>query len=167
MNNQLFTVIVLVCLTTNGLFSQVISTPAERSDLLEGMNNSLTNVDQEEGDYAEVISPFVPIIVEIPLPVVEQVVEKPKVVAKQLPDEQALNIISEQFAPLGSLILGSRGVLQLPGNRTIEKGASFNAEINGFSYEVQILDVTSKGYTLKLGSAEISKNFLTTSGIAE
>ena len=89
------------------------------------------------------------------------------VVGEILPDQQALEIISKQFTPLGSLVTENRGVLQLPGNRTIDKGTTFKAEIKGNIYEVEVLDVTSRGYTLQLGTAQLKKNFLTTTGTAE
>ena len=148
--------------------AQIISKPESRSELLDGMNRSLSNIQQEEREFAGTRSPFVAVMPEKEVAVVEDVKEDTAPVRVEiLPDNQALAIVSQQFKPLGSLIFGNRGVLQLQDNSTIERGATFNAEIRGHTYKVKILDVTSSGYTLQLGSAQISKNFLTTSGAAK
>ena len=168
MNRKIITVLSLVGILATVAGGQVISKPESRSDLLGGMQDTLENVDRPQGSFDSVNSPFKAKIPVAPKPVIKNLDDAPKtVVGKVLPDDQALAIISQQFNPLGSLVLGNRGILQLPENRTIEKGSSFKAEIKGNIYEVTIVDVTSRGYTLGLGTAQISKNFLTTSGTAE
>jgi len=168
MNKQFTAVIFSLVLAIPALSGQVISKPESRSEIIGGMQNTLDNVNRPQAELANVNSPFkakVPIKTE---PVIKNLDNAPKtVVGEKLPDNQALEIISRQFSPLGSLVIGDRGILQLPGNRTIEEGASFKAEIKGNIYEVTIPDVTSSGYTLQLGTAQINKNFLTTSGTAE
>ena len=118
-------------------------------------------------DYEEVQSPFV--VVSKPEPQVMLTKDLSNVpvdtgIGEVLPDEDALRIISQQFKPFGSLVIGERGVLQLARGQTIAEGESFKAEIRGVAYEVQIMDVTSKSYKLSLGTAEVEKNFFTTTG---
>jgi hypothetical protein len=85
--------------------------------------------------------------------------EQPRVPMK-LPDAVALRSISERFNPLGSMVLGNRGILQLGGGRTIEQGESFNATIQGTEYRVEVEAVTPSDYTLRLGEATIRKRFI-------
>lgn len=152
------------------LQAQVITTPEARSSVLDGMNASLANVDRPEADLSDVDSPFE----ARRRKKVEPVATKDltggaitKVAGKLLPDETALRIISDQFRPLGSLVLGDRGLLQLAGGHTIERGDTFKAEIRGNIYDVLIAEVTSRGYTLRLGTAELKKNFLNNTGSTE
>lgn len=168
MNKQFITVILIAGLLISSSHGQTITTPESRSDLLGGMKSTLDNVERPEGEYAAVSSPFEARIIKKTEPMIKKLDKVPqRTVGAVLPDNQALSIISQQFRPLGSLVLGTRGVLQLQGNRNIEMGDSFKAEIKGNIYEVQITEVTSRGYTLQLGTAQISKNFLTTTGTAE
>jgi hypothetical protein len=147
---------------------QVITTPEARSGLLDGMHSTLGNVDREKMDFKEVSSPFEARTRQEQVVATKELDNVPvRTVGALLPDDRALGIISQQFRPLGSLVIGDRGVLQLAGGRTIAQGASFKAEISGNIYEVQIEEVTSKGYTLSLGTASLSKNFLITTGSVE
>ncbi len=168
MNKQFSAVILIAGLLTSALQGQTITTPDSRSEVLDGMKSTLANVERPEGEYTEVKSPFEARIIKKAEPVIKKLDDAPKtVVGAVLPDDKALSIISQQFQPLGSLVLGDRGILQMQGNHNIEKGDSFKAEIKGHIYEVKISDVTSRGYTLQLGTAQVSKNFLTTTGTAE
>ncbi len=168
MNNSYIILLLVSLVFVSSVNAQVISKPEARSDLLTSMDQTLSNMQREGNDFKDVKSPFVAVMPEKQPVVVEQVEETvAPVVAARLPDKEALAIISQQFKPLGSLILGNRGVLQLQANKTIEKGAFFNADISGNTYRVEILDVTSRGYTLRLGTAQVTKNFLTTSGTAQ
>ncbi len=140
-----------------------VDTPEARVNLLQGLRSTLDNTNREAADYSDLRTPFAP-------PPVEEVIEDttevaaPAVQRSRLRDSEALGIISQQFKPLGSLILGSRAVLQLQSGKTIRRGDTFSASIGGHTYDVVIEDITEKVYTLKLGSAEVSKNFTTTSG---
>ena len=168
MNRKLSVIFLLSFSIAQFAGAQIITKPEDRSALIGGMNQTLANMEQQERAYDSVGSPFIAVMPKKEVKVVEKVIESDEpVVVEILPDAQALSIISQQFKPLGSLILGNRGVLQLQDNSTIERGATFKAAIKGHTYEVQIFDVTSRGYTLKLGSAQITKNFLTTSGTAQ
>ena len=168
MNKQFLTVILIAGVLVSASHGQTITTPESRSDLLGGMKSTLDNVERPEGEYAAVSSPFEARIIKKPEPMIKKLDKVPQRIAGAvLSDDHALSVISQQFRPLGSLVIGTRGVLQLQGNRNIEMGDSFKAEIKGNNYEVQITEVTSRGYTLQLGTAQISKNFLTTTGTAE
>ena len=149
------------------LFSTVfgqVDTPDARSSLLQGLRTTLGNSSIEATDYSSLRTPFVLAVEEEE--VVEQVSKVATPVARKarLGDSVALGVISEQVKPLGSLIMGSSAVLQLSNGKTIKRGATFSANISGYTYDVLIQDITGKGYTLKLGSAETAKTFITTSG---
>ena len=158
---------ILFILTMGALCStaQVILPSDERDSLVGDMNEVLTNTDRESMDVSKTSSPFVEKKAEQILPASTDL-EAPQLVREELPaelsDPVALRLISQQFKPLGSMVLGNRGLLQLSGGNTIEQGETFNAEIKGRSYEVLIEEVTGSGYTLRLGSAIMRKTFLTT-----
>jgi hypothetical protein len=144
---------------------QVISPANQRGELLEGMEQVLSNTERESLDVAGLVSPFHPkleapvaaIASEAPEPEVrEAVTTEPRI----LPDAVALEMVAERFQPLGSLVLGNRGVLQLSNSRTIAKGEGFRAEIQGVAYEFFIDEVTSDGYRLRLGNATLDRTFL-------
>lgn len=161
--NKLLVVSLLFAASIPGSLLSQVDTPDARVNLLQGLKSTLDNTSREAGDYSALQTPFAP---PKEVEVVEEVTEvaAPVVRRSKLGDSDALGIISEQFKPLGSLILGSRAVLQLSNGKTIRMGDTFSANIAGYSYDVTIEEITGKGYTLKLGSAEVSKNFTTTSG---
>lgn len=161
-------ILTLLASTASICAGQVITTPEARSGLLDGMHSTLGNIDREKADFSEVSSPFAARTRQEEVVATKELDNVPvRTVGALLPDEHALAIISEQFRPLGSLVIGNRGVLQLAGGRTIAQGSAFKAEIKGNIYEVQIEEVTSKGYTLSLGTASLKKNFLITTGSVE
>jgi hypothetical protein len=144
---------------------QVITPVNQRGELLEGMEQVLSNTERESLDLAGLVSPFHPkpaapvatVASEAPEPEIrEAVTTEPRI----LPDAVALEMVAERFQPLGSLVLGTRGILQLSNSRTIAKGEAFRAEIQGVAYEVFIDEVTSEGYRLRLGSATLDRTFL-------
>lgn len=159
----------VMCLACHAGLSQVITPVDARQNMLTGMQATLGNVNVEAGDYSDVRSPFIIRKKEVPAPVTKDLADVPVStgIGEVLPDEQALQIISRQFNPLGSLVMGDRGVLQLASGRTIAEGNTFKAEIQGVVYEVKIGDVTSKGYSLSIGTATVEKSFLTTTGSSQ
>jgi hypothetical protein len=160
--NKLLAVSVIISGTLAGSVSGQVVTPDARANLLDGLQNTLANTSQEAADYSELRTPFAPPKEEVVQEVTEEAA--PVVRRARLGDSAALGIISDQFKPLGSLILGTRAVLQLSNGKTIKRGDTFSANISGYSYDVMIEEITEKGYTLKLGSAEVSKNFTSISG---
>jgi len=146
----------------------VITPPAKRSQLLDGMQASLANVDKPAEDYSSLASPFVPRTGRNrPTGKVEELPAEVIATTERLPDAVALKVIGDRFKPIGSLVLGSRGVLQIANGRSLETGETFTAEIRGHNYEVEVLEVTSQGYALRLGSSTIRKNFITTTGATQ
>jgi hypothetical protein len=155
-----------MCLAASAGQSQIITPVESRQSMLDGMHATLHNVDVAAGDYGDVQSPFVIREEPEPMALVKDLDNAPVVspTGKVLDDEVALRIISTQFKPFGSLVMGDRGVLQLSNSQTMGEGESFKAEIQGVVYEVTIVDVTSESYTLSLGTASVEKTFLTTTG---
>lgn len=166
MNRLIITFTVLAGFGLSTLQAQVITPVESRENLLKGMATTLGNVNEAPGDYTAVLSPFVPREKKIEIVQTKDLTNAPSGLtgSQKLPDEVALRMIGDRFNPIGSMVLGNRGVLQMANNTTIEMGSSFKAEIKGNIYEVQVNDVTSQGYTLTLGTATIRKNFLTTTG---
>ena len=155
-----------MALQTMSLSGQVIMSPENRAEVLDGMEGVLENASRPMTAIGEHASPFY-IAKDKPKPVVVQEEAREEIVEEEvfttpvvLSDEVALGIISRRFKPLGSMVLGNRGFLQLPQGRTIEKGQKFKADIKGTSYEVLISEVTAKGYTLQLGSASSEHSFI-------
>ena len=149
--------------------AQVISLESKREQLIEGMHATLGNADQKPGDYSDVQSPFVPRKQAVK-ETINRFNDLPTEIAKtaeRLPDAVALKIVGERFAPIGSLVLGNRGILQLANGEYIEAGEAFPARIQGNVYEIKVIEVTSQGYTLRLGEASIRKNFITTNGATQ
>lgn len=145
------------------LFSQVILPVDDRDQLLSGMQAVIDNTQSDPQTFAGIPSPFVEKKQAVAQPqpqMANQAQEPAETLPRNLSDWVALRMISQQFKPLGSLVLGNRGILQLANGNTIEKGSSFKAEIQGRSYEVTIDEVTRNGYTLRLGSAILKQTFL-------
>ena len=157
------------------LSGQVIMSQEDRTEVLDGMKGVLENISRPIASIGEDESPFYVSKNKPKEPVVAEVTNQPQEVVKAeeeivstpvvLSDNVALGIISNQFKPLGSLVLGDRGFLQLPQGRTIEKGQTFKADIRGITYTVLISNVTEKGYTLELGSASSEHSFVKTGGV--
>ena len=141
--------------------AQIITPVDSRTGMLEGMNATLSNVDAPVVDYSEVTSPFVIMVKKVPVVATKNLDDIPVDTnpGEVLADEVALQVISNQFKPLGSMVMGTRGLLQLSNGQTIEEGDVFKAEIQGIVYEVTIGEVTSKSYTLMLGTANVEKHF--------
>jgi hypothetical protein len=170
MNRQSILFFLVIALAASAGQAQIITPVESRQGMLDGMQVTLANVDREAGDYRDVPSPFVVRRKKAPEPVATKELDDVPVdtgTGAVLEDNIALGIISRQFNPLGSLVMGDRGILQLANGQTISEGDSFKAEIKGVVYEIHISDVTSKSYQLRLGSATIEKNFLTTTGTTQ
>jgi hypothetical protein len=129
--------------------------------VIQNTSRPVTSVGEDQSPFYKT-KRKAPVAVNPEMPVEE--VEDLDALPMVLSDSMALDIISRQFKPLGSMVLGSRGFLQLPQGGTIEKGQNFKAEIRGVSYEVRISEITQKGYTLELGTAQKAQSFGKTGG---
>ena len=167
MNNS----ILIFCVFVTGLGSALsgqVQRPEAREETLDGMHEVLARKECPTGDFADLESPFysdAKPAVEIEEKPEEEPVEEEavnQVLPEAMGDAAALAIIARRFKPLGSMVLGERGYLQLPKGRTIEKGQSFRAEIRGFVYEAFVQDVTERSYTLQLGEARLNQSFMKT-----
>lgn len=163
--NSKKTVLFLAGLVISGTaFSQVIIPVQDRSDLVDEMQEVISNLETEAGEFSGLVSPFrdkdegdlVPEITEGPIAIEEEIL--PEIIS----DKIALDVISRRFKPDGSLIFGNRGILKLGNGETIEEGESFPAEIRGNTYTVEILEVTARSYTLRIGEETVEKSFLKT-----
>ena len=151
------------------LHGQVLEKPEERSQLLQSMENVLTAVDEESTSFDGISSPFVlgggvdpqsetgveEADAPEPLPDEEAVPEPTR-----LSDAVALRMVARRFRPLGSLVIGDKGVLQMDGGRNLAEGESFQARIHGVPYRVYIADVGRNGYVLRLRGETMELDFL-------
>jgi len=169
MNRSFPLFVMAVCLPALQAAGQVITPRGDREVILKGMGNVILNTEKEVQSYADVPSPFLDESAaaesDRQTPVEPGLEEETEVAAPEpvvLPDAVALERIAERFRPVGSMVIGERGVLQLASGRTIEQGASFRADIRGTCYKVHLESVTSSGYRLRLDSATVEKSFIET-----
>jgi hypothetical protein len=106
----------------------------------------------------EVVTP------ERPTAVVSKEPEATVVAPVVYDDTSVLNAIGSRFAKQvrGTLARGSIHYLQLQGGGMLKSGTSFPAKIpqvEGKSFTVTIVDVNSRGYTLKMGDASLTLPF--------
>jgi hypothetical protein len=145
--------------------AQVIAPVDQRTQLLDRMQAVLTNTERPSLEVSALSSPFrlpveAPSAVAAPVAATREEATDSEVDAPTiLPDAVALEAIAGRFQPLGSLVMGDRGILQLPNSRTIEAGERFRAEIRGVAYEVLVEEVTQQGYRLRLGGAQLDRTF--------
>ena len=84
-------------------------------------------------------------------------------------DASILKVIGLNLAKQvsGTLARGTTHYLQLQGGGMLKSGASFPAKIPqvaGRSFTVTLIDVNSRGYTLKMGAASLTLPFDDSSG---
>lgn len=143
------------------LSGQVLRKAEDRVAVLDGMASVLRAGHADADRWEAFSSPFVMEVARVPEEVVEveeaQVEVEPEV--RRITEERALALISERFRPLGSLVLGDRGLLQMPGGQRIGQGQVFRATVAGQEYEVEVERVTEEGYQLRLGRYRIAGGF--------
>lgn len=167
MNNPISLIVLISCLLVSAAQGQTILSNKNREIVLEGMKEVVGNVERPALVLEGISNPFlereeaIPAEVETATGQISETVSAPD---QALTDDVALRLISNQFRPLGSLILGTRGILQLANGKTIGQGETIGAEIKGRSYEVIIEEVTGNGFTLRLGSAVLQRSFSATQG---
>jgi hypothetical protein len=161
----------VLCVLASGvlpLAGQVISKADHRETITSSLETLIDNESGGEMGAIELRTPFVlrtevletSPFEENPIAGPEPGPDAPAPVVRVLPDSQALAAISERFKPVGSLVMGGRGVLQLANGVSLAEGRSFRAEIHGITYSVKITKVTAEGYRLELGKAAVEQNFI-------
>jgi hypothetical protein len=89
---------------------------------------------------------------------------KTAAIPDRLDESETLQIITRSFRPSGSLRMGSQSFLLVPGGSgpptRLAVGSSFEASVEGERYRVTIESVDERGYTLRLGSATATRQFL-------
>ena len=86
-------------------------------------------------------------------------------------DASILKVIGRNLAKQvsGTLARGTTHYLQLQGGVMLKSGASFPAKISqvaGQSFTVTLMDVNSRGYTLKMGNASLTLPFDASSSVS-
>lgn len=169
MNSRLIIVsgvVISGLLMASPVFGQVITPSEERIQFIDDLSRILHG---EENPVPEIalsdrVSPFVPVKSqekeeeEGSEEESDKAPEPPK--PERLADSEALELITKRFQPVGSLVLGSRGMLQFSNGSRMKLGDTFNAQIRGENYEVEIVDITTDSYTLRVGEATVTRKFL-------
>lgn len=159
----------------NPLQGQVLQKPEERAELLQSMDEVLAARDGQKASFVDLTSPFVygdlSQGAKGTIPGKEAATDsetdpepEPKTTQQpvRLSDAEALRLVARRFRPLGSLVIGDKGVLQMDSGRNLAEGESFKATVNGVSYRVYIADVSENGYILRLRDEFLQRDFLTT-----
>lgn len=150
-----------VLLSLGSTLSAQIEPIASRLEVLAEARALLNNQEVEiEGLIADLKNPFVREATQAPPPVVTDSGEPAPPEARRLPDAVALEAIANKFMPTGSLVMGNRQVLLLDNGRSMPLGTRFRATISEFVYEVELSEVTSDGYTLRLNEATLTRSFM-------
>jgi hypothetical protein len=136
----------------------LVGPPQRRIELLESADAIMAKQQATE-NVAEValISPFH----GAPAQRVEAVVKAPVIPVDEprLSDAVALENIAAQFRPVSSLVLGERRALNMGRGRTLPLGHSFTARVRNHNYTVIISEIDERGYVLRLGDAEVRRDF--------
>jgi hypothetical protein len=78
---------------------------------------------------------------------------------ERLTDEQALEMIARLFTPSGSMMLGDRAAVLFSDGRRMFRGETFTARIRDDTYPTELIEVTATTYTLRVGTATVTRNF--------
>ena len=92
-------------------------------------------------------------------PFVPKQTEKPKVLAKNVrpaSDEDFLVILAAKLNPTGVLMLGDQAYL-LFGEKKVKVGDPINIPFEKESIEVELIDLTSTSFTLKLNNEQLTR----------
>jgi hypothetical protein len=140
--------------------------------LNRGDDNYLAMVEALETPYTPEEQEIV--VADTPAPVVGNVPAPVPVVAAPIVygDDSVLEAIATSFSKQvrGTLARGSTNYLQLQGGGLLKSGTSFPVkipQIEGKSFTVTIVDIHSRGYTLKMGDASLTLPFDISSGVTK
>jgi hypothetical protein len=165
--------VIILLAGTNHPRAQVLQKPEERANLLQSMDEVLAAKEGGESSFADLTSPFVygdlSQGAKGTIPGEETATDPdpdPEPATTQQParlsDAEVLRMVARRFRPLGSLVIGDKGVLQMDSGRNLAEGESFQATVNGVSYLVSIADVSENGYILRLREEFLERDFLAT-----
>ncbi len=158
-DTHIYLTIALILLIPAGLTGQI--PPGEtRIETLEKAREMLNNDGAELATILEEASdPFVREATQQAAPVITETGEELPPAAQRLPDNLALEAIAKKFNPTGTMTLGERQVLLLPSGSSMQIGGKFRAKISDFTYTVELIEISSDGYTLALNDAQLSRKF--------
>ncbi len=150
-------------LSVGSTFAQGVVRPMEQRETVLTQGSSLLARETEpvRAALAELPSPFRPWVDPRPAasePERAVVDRQPRV--ERLPDAEALELISERFRPSGSMIGAGTAFLNLPDGNRLELGQVFSATVRGQAYDVVVERITSRSYTLRVGEATLTREYL-------
>jgi len=149
----------LASFTASGLFLLVstasliakadIPTTAERAKILVDGQKSLSPREYQ----------FDPSTKPLPNPFLGKQIDKPKVVAKSSrpsTDAEFLAVLAAKLNPTGVLMLGDNEFL-LFGEKKVKVGDTINIPFDKESVSVELIDLTSTAFTLKLNNEQLTR----------
>jgi len=126
-----------------------IPTPVERAKILaEGEHNLAPREYLLDPTDKKVANPFV-----------GKQLEKPKIISKSLrpsSDQEFLSLLATKLNPTGVLMLGDNQFL-LFGEKKVKVGDTINIPFDKESVSVELIDLTSTSFTLKLNSEQLTR----------
>lgn len=160
MKQNLGPLLLLVILLVPDLTGQVVRPRAARAAILDNAERAVEVNSEVRARPLEIPdNPFVVWVDPATLRPPPTRAEPAPVVAARLSDSEALEAIAAELRPTGSLIMRDRAILNLPGNRTLERGQQFDVRIGAEDYTVMVEAVSADSFTLRLGEARLTRNF--------
>jgi hypothetical protein len=146
----------------------LVSTPDQRQAVIAKMDTVLAS-DPVEWPLESIarLSPFSPVEAAPPAPGPSEVVipdnRRPVFVTPppvvRLSDQEALDSILPEFNPRGTIVMGKSRILSMPNGKLYKEGQVLPYRIKDQTYNLVIERVTIDGYTLRLGTTRVQRNF--------
>ncbi|KAF0093946.1 MAG: hypothetical protein E1N59_2409 [Puniceicoccaceae bacterium 5H] len=147
-------ILAVTSLTAEAVAAGAVTSFSKRAELLQGLEQAFEIRDVPAKDAIQLESPFA-------LPAAKQAASGPQDAAPEPPprlnDAQAVVAVADTLKAVGSTVGLGRAFLMLEDRRSIEEGKTISATIQGQAYEVVLEEVTMSTYTLRLGSASVTR----------
>ncbi|MDP0501916.1 MAG: hypothetical protein Q7P63_17625 [Verrucomicrobiota bacterium JB022] len=133
---------------------------SSRSELMGNLEKAFAVHEAPAKGELELSNPFAPPAVPVfqaAAPQAAAAEAKPAAPPPRLADSVAVVAVADTLQPNGSTVGLGRAFLLLDNNRRLEEGKTISATIQGQAYEVILAEVTMSSYTLRLGSASVTR----------
>lgn len=152
----------VVC--ASGLSAQGnVSVPEQRREVIDGIYRALQTEDRDAflAQLEETYNPLTVWREEEPEPerVPDQPVREP-VQVRKLTDREAVAYIARRLRPTGQLISSTSAILNLEGGRSLRLNQRFRVSIGGVPYIAELVRVTDKDFTLRVGRETFTRSLL-------
>lgn len=165
--NRILLLLLLSLSAFSGLNAQnLVSSPERRQETLDRLGEVLRDKSVHV-DVAQLgrVSPFSPL--EVAAAVVTTNTTATATVVSAAPpvdlrpsDRMALAAVAPRFRPSGAIVTSARSVLRMSDGSLYEEGRQMPFRIRDHEFILQIEAVTADGYTLRIGTAHLTRKFL-------